>query len=283
MPPPAPTSPTPTSPTSASPTSPAPASSADPAPAPRRPLPRPPHSRPGGPAPWAMLPPDERRGITLDRVLAVVGHPGTIGPTPPTPAPALATPAPALATPPPARPAAVLVPLFEEGGETRVVLTVRSDQLHSHTGEVAFPGGRLDAGEGVVEGALREAFEEVGLDPGLATVVGQLTALPTVSSDTVMTPVVATLADRPSLTPNPGEVDRVFDVALADLVADGIFHEEWWSVPDRVAGDGFPVGEFPVWFFAVAGETVWGATARTLVELVCLVLGVDVPTTLHPR
>lgn len=259
MPPPAPTSPT--SPTSASP--------ANPPPAPRRPLPRPPHSRPGGPAPWAVLPPDERRGITLDRVLAVVGHPGTIGPTPPTPAPA--------------RPAAVLVPLFEEGGETRVVLTVRSDQLHSHTGEVAFPGGRLDAGEGVVEGALREAFEEVGLDPGLATVVGQLTALPTVSSDTVMTPVVATLADRPSLTPNPGEVDRVFDVALADLVADGIFHEEWWSVPDRVAGDGFPVGEFPVWFFAVAGETVWGATARTLVELVCLVLGVDVPTTLHPR
>ena len=60
----------------------------------------------------------------------------------------------------------MLVPLFEEGGEARVVLTVRSDHLRSHQGEVAFPGGRLEPGEGIVEGALREAAEEVPLDPG---------------------------------------------------------------------------------------------------------------------
>ena len=73
----------------------------------------------------------------------------------------------------------------------------------------------------------------------------------------------------------------MFDVALVRLVADGVFHEEWWSVPGRAGAAGIPDGEFPVWFFEVAGETVWGATARTLVELLCLVLGVDVPT--HPR
>ena len=88
--------------------------------------------------------------------------------------------------------------------ESRVVLTVRSDQLRSHQGEVAFPGGRLDTGEDVVEAALREADEEVSLDSSLVTVIGQLTALPTVSSNTVMTPVVAALDRRPVLRANPG-------------------------------------------------------------------------------
>jgi 8-oxo-dGTP pyrophosphatase MutT (NUDIX family) len=180
------------------------------------------------------------------------------------------------------RPAAVLVALFEEGGEARVVLTVRSDRLRSHQGEVAFPGGRLDPGEAVVDGALREASEEVGLDPGSVTVVAELTAMPTIASDTVMTPVIATVTDRPSLTANPGEVERVFDVALAELLADGVFHEEWWSLPGRAGLSGLPDGEFPVWFFEVAGETVWGATARTLVELLCLVVGVAAPPSVRP-
>jgi 8-oxo-dGTP pyrophosphatase MutT (NUDIX family) len=177
----------------------------------------------------------------------------------------------------------VLVPLFEEGGETRVILTVRSDRLRSHQGEVAFPGGRLEPGEGVVDAALREAHEEVGLDPALATVVGELAPLPTVASNTVMTPVVVTLVGRPALRASPDEVERVFDVALSELVAEGAFHEEWWSVPGRPGVSGLPGDEFPVWFFAVADETVWGATARTLVELICLVLGVPVPSPLRAR
>jgi 8-oxo-dGTP pyrophosphatase MutT (NUDIX family) len=242
----------------------------------RRPLPRPPDTRSGSPVPWAGLPEAERRNITLERVRnALAVRRGPAGgsarePWPSAPGPVYAD-----------RPAAVLVSLFEEDGEARVILTVRSDLLRSHQGEVAFPGGRLDGDESVVEGALREAFEEVGLQPGLGTVIGQLTALPTVSSDTLMTPVVATLAARPSLTANPGEVERVFDVALSELVADGVFHEEWWSAPGRTGPRGFPLGEFPMWFFEVAGETVWGATARTLVELICLVLGVDVPSSLR--
>jgi 8-oxo-dGTP pyrophosphatase MutT (NUDIX family) len=244
---------------------------------PRQAIPRPETHRPGSPAPWATLAPAQRRGLSLERVretLARADPEHLEGRRHREPWPA-----------PPAgmverRPAAVLVALFEEGGETRVVLTVRSAQLRSHTGEVAFPGGRLDGDEGVVAGALREASEEVALDPSLVTVVGRLTALPTVSSNTVMTPVVATLDGRPSLRPNPGEVERVFDVALADLVADGVFTEELWSVPGRMNDVGLPRGEFPVWFFEVAGELVWGATARTLVELLCLVLGVAAPSPL---
>ncbi len=233
------------------------------------------------PAPWARLPAGVRTGISLHRVVdALTGDRAARRGRVAEPWRHLGSPMPA------PRPAAVLVSMFEEGGEARVVLTVRSDRLRSHQGEVAFPGGRLEGDEGVVEAALREAFEEVGLQPDLVTVVAQLTAMPTISSDTVMTPVVATLEARPSLSANPGEVERVFDVALSELAAEGVFHEEWWSVPGRVGAQRFPQGEFPdgefpVWFFEVAGETVWGATARTLVELICLVLGVDVPPTLR--
>jgi 8-oxo-dGTP pyrophosphatase MutT (NUDIX family) len=244
----------------------------------RRALPRPPHHHPGSPAPWAGLAAAERESISLDRVGAAVARHGRERAVP-VAEPWLSPMGPLSAR----RRAAVLVALFEDGGEARVVLTVRSDSLSSHRGEVAFPGGRLEGAEGVVDAALREASEEVGLDPGSVTVVGQLTAMPTISSDTVMTPVLATLPARPTLRANPGEVERVFDVALSDLVADGVFHEEWWSVPGRPGAPGYPDGEFPVWFFEAEGETVWGATARTLVELLCLVLGVAPPETLGRR
>jgi 8-oxo-dGTP pyrophosphatase MutT (NUDIX family) len=238
----------------------------------RRPIPRPQTVRAGSPAPWAHLGVDQRCPLPLERVRTAVrdsqlqpgdGRPG--GPWRTLAGDVME-----------GSPAAVLVALFEEAGDTRVILTLRSDRLRSHQGEVAFPGGRLDVGEDIVAAALREAFEEVSLDPGLVDVVGKLTPMPTRSSNTVMTPVVATLKGRPPLRANPGEVERVFDVALSELVADGAFHEEWWSVRDRPS-EPRPPGEFPVWFFEVAGETVWGATARTLVELLCLVLGVSRP------
>lgn len=174
-------------------------------------------------------------------------------------------------------PSAVLVALFEEAGEARVVLTVRSSRLRSHRGEVAFPGGRLDPGETVEDAALREADEEVALDPASVALVGALTAMPTVSSNTLMTPVVATLSGRPELVASPDEVDRVFDVALADLLAEGVFREEWWSIPGRTGADGRDGGEFPVWFYTAGHELIWGATARVLTELLCVTLGLPGP------
>jgi 8-oxo-dGTP pyrophosphatase MutT (NUDIX family) len=247
----------------------------DPPPVPttsERSIPRPASHRAGSPAPWAGLSVAVRSALTLGQVRTALDdrrersddrsrEPWTT----------LAGRVVGGAA------AAVLVALFEEDGLARVVLTVRSDRLRSHRGEVAFPGGRIDGQEGVVEAALREAAEEVSLDPSLVTVIGELTPMPTVASNTVMTPVVAALDRRPELTANPGEVGRIFDVALSDLVADGVFHEEWWSVPGRMEALGLPDAEFPVWFFEVAGETVWGATARTLMELICLSLGVPFP------
>jgi 8-oxo-dGTP pyrophosphatase MutT (NUDIX family) len=170
----------------------------------------------------------------------------------------------------------VLVPLYEHEGETRVILTVRSSDLSSHRNEVAFPGGRLDAGENAIDGALREAWEEVGLDPASVSIIGTLHDLATATSNTIVTPVVAALPGRPSLTASPDEVARIFDVSLADLLVDGVFHEEWWSVPAS-ARPGRSDAEFPVWFFEAEGEIIWGATARILVDLLSLALGTGEP------
>ncbi len=119
---------------------------------------------------------------------------------------------------------------------------------------------------------MREAAEEIGLDPGTVEMVGRLSAVTTFASGSFITPVVGLLAARPQLVPSPNEVEHVFDVALAELAEPGIFREEWWTVAGRdplVGGD-----PFPVWFFELPDDTVWGATARMLVELLRLVLEV---------
>jgi 8-oxo-dGTP pyrophosphatase MutT (NUDIX family) len=161
-------------------------------------------------------------------------------------------------------PAAVLVALFEESGDTHVVLTRRSAELRSHTGQVSFPGGRLEPGESPEQAALRESFEEVGMSPGAVEVIGRLSRLTTVTGETLITPVVGVLAQRPRLRPNPSEVERVFDVSISDLLSDSAYRQERWRVGEGSAR--------PMHFFEVDGETVWGATARILVELLSLLV-----------
>ncbi len=248
-------------------------------------IPVPDRARLGEGAPWVHLPAAARRGLSLEQVRSVLSSPtgpGTRSGTPLSdPDPASTELLAAIGTAGPARAAAVLVPLFEEDGETRVVLTVRSGRLRSHRGEVAFPGGRVDPGESLEQAALREAWEEIGLDPEVVTPIGTLEATPTLSSTSVMTPVVAVLSGRPDMVANPDEVSRIFDVALADLLADGVFAEEWWEFDGRMTADGVPRGEFPVWFFAAGGEIIWGATARTLIELLSRVAGLEPPDSLR--
>jgi 8-oxo-dGTP pyrophosphatase MutT (NUDIX family) len=189
-----------------------------------------------------------------------------------------ATPVPADAFSDPGVPSAVLAALFEEEGESRVVLTRRAAHLRSHRGEVSFPGGRLDGSETPEQAALREAAEEIGLDPAPVELVGRLTAVSTFSSDSTITPVVGILGARPRLVASPTEVEHVFDVALAELADPSVFREEWWTVPGRGPSvDLSPTMAdvaFPVWFFELPDDTVWGATARMLVDLLRRVLEV---------
>jgi len=233
-------------------------------------IPRPPGAHPGEPAPWAVLPAEARRGITLERVRRGLARP-RLGDDPAWRVAVDELPGTGV-------PAAVLAALFEEDGEARVLLTRRAAHLRDHRGEVSFPGGRLDDGESPEDGARREAAEEVGLDPAAVDVVGRLSPLSTLSSQARITPVVGVLAARPAVRPNPHEVEHVFDVSLAELAADGVFREERWLRPGRppahvrhhLGAD----GSFPVWFFELPHDTVWGATARVLVELLRLTLGV---------
>lgn len=156
-------------------------------------------------------------------------------------------------------PAAVLVPIFEEDGHARVILTRRSDRLRSHTGEVSFPGGRLDPEEEPLAAALREATEEIGLPPETVEIIGQLEPLATLSSRSGITPFVGLIKERPTLTPNPHEVEHAFDISLADLLDTAIYREERWDTP---WGD-----DRAVHFFELPDDTVWGATARILHQL----------------
>ena len=151
----------------------------------------------------------------------------------------------------------MLAALFEEGGETRVVLTRRAATLSSHQSEVAFPGGRVEPGEAFAAAALREAWEEVRLDPKRVELIGELTPMLTYTSSSFVHPFVGVLPGRPLLRANPTEVEVVFDVALADLLADGVYRAEQWGLDE----------ERELHFFELPGDMVWGATGRMLVEL----------------
>jgi 8-oxo-dGTP pyrophosphatase MutT (NUDIX family) len=168
----------------------------------------------------------------------------------------------------PTKDAAVLLPLYVgQVGELRMLLTRRSGRLKSHSGEVAFPGGRLDEGESAVDAALREAEEEVALPRTEVRIIGSLEPLTTVVSSSRITPFVGIVDEmlllREALQPSPHEVDRIFDVALHELVHPDCYHEEIWDFPD---------GTFPVWFFNVEDDTIWGATSRMIRRLLDLVL-----------
>jgi 8-oxo-dGTP pyrophosphatase MutT (NUDIX family) len=171
------------------------------------------------------------------------------------------------------RPAAVLCPVFAggPGDQAHLVLTRRSGRLRSHTGEVSFPGGRIDAGETPIACALREAREEVGIDPAGVEVIGRLSVLSTWSNPASIQPFVGILPERPVLWANPAEVERAFTVPVAELFADGVGTEELWPLPapppPGSADDAGRPEERPIYFFAVVGDTVWGATARIIREL----------------
>jgi 8-oxo-dGTP pyrophosphatase MutT (NUDIX family) len=150
-----------------------------------------------------------------------------------------------------------------------ILLTRRSQSLSNHRGEISFPGGRVDEGESIVDAALRETWEEVGVPAHKVKVHAELSPLSTFVSRSYIVPVVATIDTKTELSLNSMEVDRAIWVPLAELVRPDTFTWEWWTF-DR----GAESGERPMYFFYLDDETIWGATARMLHEIVCLVHGV---------
>ncbi len=161
----------------------------------------------------------------------------------------------------------MLCALFDEDGQAHVVLTRRSSRLRSHTHQVSFPGGRIDAGEDARRAALREAQEEIGIDPATVDVFGRLSPVSTPANPAPITPLVGQLPGRPRLVPNPAEVERAYTVPLRELTGPDVYRQEVW-----VEAGG---RERSMEFFELIGDTVWGATARMLRELLDLVLTCD--------
>ncbi len=157
----------------------------------------------------------------------------------------------------PRRPAAVLVGL-REGVQPRLVLTVRNDQLPSHAGQVAFPGGGSDPQDvDAVATALRESEEEIGLKPELVTPLGYLDCFETISGYCI-TPVVARIDANAALYPAPAEVAEVFEVPLDFLLDRANLRR--YSMEFR--GHRRDMVEF-----LHGGHRIWGATAAMLLNL----------------
>ncbi|HEY7704567.1 MAG TPA: CoA pyrophosphatase [Acidimicrobiia bacterium] len=155
--------------------------------------------------------------------------------------------------------AAVLAAIYpDEVEDLRLILTKRPDTMPTHAGHIALPGGRPSPEDsGPVATALREAKEEVGLDPGLVEVLGFLPAIHTVEFSLMVVPVVGRLATEPELHPSSREVAKVLTPRLEDLADEAMWRFEMWH-------------EHQVWFFELDGEVLWGATAamvRALLDL----------------
>lgn len=151
-----------------------------------------------------------------------------------------------------------------DGDGAHIVLTRRAGHLRQHAGEVSFPGGRQEAGEDLWRTALREAAEEVALDPVDVVRIGELDHLRTVTSESFIVPFVAELPDWPALRPHPGEVEAVLHVPLAELLDPDAYREERWTMLGQ---------ERSMWFFEIEGDTIWGATASMLRNLLTIVTG----------
>ena len=152
--------------------------------------------------------------------------------------------------------AAVLVPLLREAGEWRLLFTRRTDRVESHKGQVSFPGGACDDGETTPEQtALREAWEEIGIEPNQVRALGRLNPMLTISSYRV-TPVVGVIPWPTVFKPAQAEVARIFTIPLAWLA----------ERSNRWEFNMFGRDHSVIVYHPFDGEILWGATARMTVD-----------------
>jgi len=214
-------------------------------------IPRPEQWKPGAPAPWAG---QNQRSITLEnieRAISTFEPSANAGETKDR------------------RRSAVLVPIyFRPQDGLHVILTRRSAMMKHHTHEVSFPGGNEEPEDkDLWETAVREAHEEIGLDPSLPRRIGSLDSFVTVGSNSHVTPIVATLDTVPELEANPIEVEEIIHISLTELFDPAIFREEIWELRDGQTR--------PVFFFELIGNTVWGATAAMLRQFLLILHASD--------
>ncbi|CAN5865414.1 CoA pyrophosphatase [soil metagenome] len=160
------------------------------------------------------------------------------------------------------RTAAALLLVYPGEDGPAIPLTVRASGLAHHPGQISLPGGASDPGETLAATALREAQEEISVDPASVQILGELTPVHVLVSGFTLHPVVGVTHTRPQFVPASGEVQEILEVSLARL-RDASHIRRGTRVREGVAV------EYP--YFDLLGHQVWGATAMVLGEFICLI------------
>jgi len=159
--------------------------------------------------------------------------------------------------------AAVLLPIVDHAGEPYILFAKRTDRVGHHKGQIAFPGGVIDPGDAsALDAALREAEEEISLPRAAVEPLGAIDDSETVATRFVITPFVGVVRRPVAWQPDGHEIERVIEVPFELLAAEGSCRVEHWE-RDGVTR--------PVYFFEYKEDTIWGATARILVQFLELV------------
>jgi 8-oxo-dGTP pyrophosphatase MutT (NUDIX family) len=163
---------------------------------------------------------------------------------------------------PNARQSSVLILFYPYADTVYFPLILRPTYPGVHSGQIGLPGGGFEAGDNdLLHTALREAQEEIGVDPSQVTILGELTALYIRPSNNHVLPVVGWTAERPTFLPDPREVALLIEASLLEFLDPANRRTEVWELAARTAN---------VPFFGVQNQTVWGATAMILGELLAL-------------
>lgn len=153
-------------------------------------------------------------------------------------------------------PAAVLIPVFCKGGEYHILFTKRSDKVPYHKGQVSFPGGaRHKSDSSLLETAIRESWEEIGVKPEDVEILGELDDACTITSSFAISPFVAFIPYPCKFKMSPDEIDEIFDLPISALLCKANFRQEYYVDGDEIVDS--CTYEYGGWF-------IWGATARIL-------------------
>ncbi len=158
--------------------------------------------------------------------------------------------------------AGVLALFYPRNDRLHLVLTRRTDRVDFHKGQISFPGGRLEPGESLEQAALREAQEELAVDPESIRILGMLTPLYIPPSNYCIYPVVALTETRPDFRPSPLEVAEILEIPLDHLIDPQNTQTETWKIREV---------DVEVPFYAFGEHKIWGATAMVLAELMEIV------------
>jgi 8-oxo-dGTP pyrophosphatase MutT (NUDIX family) len=163
----------------------------------------------------------------------------------------------------PPKPGAVIIVLFEENGKVKFPLIKRQEYLGAHSGQISLPGGKAEKDEDEIETALREAWEEIGLDRDEIKVIGKLSNFFVIPSNFLVTPIVVAAKGVPHFKPDKREVARILTCDLFEIA----------DVNAVRSKEILAAGQFKMMapHFEIDGEIVWGATAMILNEL-CFVI-----------